>query len=69
MRCGLLRGCAIRAVGVSGANGVASGNVAGIFTVLEARWPLRRKQTEKEILKHPWRYVVTALGRLLWMLV
>ncbi|MDD7585430.1 MAG: hypothetical protein SPK00_04575 [Corynebacterium glucuronolyticum] len=48
---------------------MASGNVAGIFTVLEARWPLRRKQTEKGILKHPWRYVVTALGRLLWMLV
>ena len=36
--------------------------VAGIFTLLEARWPLRKKQTEKEILKHPRRYVVTALG-------
>ncbi|MCT1442987.1 hypothetical protein I6I10_02760 [Corynebacterium glucuronolyticum] len=37
---------------------------AGLFVLLEARWPLRKLKTEKEILKHPRRYGVVVLGGL-----
>lgn len=41
--------------------------VAGVYLFLELKAPLRSLKTEKEILKHPRRYVVSVGAALLWI--